>query len=594
MTEIATAAASPGRPRPRRVFEPLATTAWALMANTAITSGLGALFWAFASRIYSPLELGEDAALISAMILLSTVAQLNLSMGIPRLLPQVQHRRWRPVLGAYAVTAAVGTAVTVCFLALVPRFAAGFAFLGQDPALGMALVGSVVLWNIFAVQDAVLTSARWAAAVPIENGLFGLLKIALMVWLAEGYTSHGVFVAWLLAMALLLPPVNALIFGRVLPSSRGRQAQELATVLPLGERRRITRYLAIDYVAALLSQGSTALLPLLVIGVLGRADNAYFYVTFLITAAVGALAQALSTSLVVEGAHDEAELRSLAKRSVLRYAKFVAPAVAVAIVAAPLLLIPFGAAYVTHGTPLLRLLLAGTLPQGLITLYLGVERVRARVNHVLAVEAATAVLVITGAIVGMRWHGLVGLGLAWLVAQVSVAGLVAPRLWSAVCQTTSEHAHEPAGVADSAGAGAPARARTERPTPFPSAVDLVDLGAALATAALLLLAGLGMTGGPRIALALVFVTFVPGWTVLNHVRLAEGTSRIALSVVLSLTLAVAATLSSLWLHLWHPRGLLDLAGAACLFALVGHLARGGGPSVPSTVQAPASVPSVTS
>jgi hypothetical protein len=451
-----------------------------------------------------------------------------------------------------------------------------------------------VLWNIFALQDAVLTSARWAAAVPIENGLFGLLKIALMVWLAQRFTSHGVFAAWLLAMALLLPPVNGLIFGRVLPSSRGRQAQGLATVLPLGERRRITRYLAIDYVAALLSQGSTALLPLLVIGVLGRADNAYFYVAFLITAAVGALAQAMSTSLVVEGAHDEAELRPLARRSVLRYAKFVVPAVAVAIVAAPLVLLPFGAAYVTHGTPLLRLLLAGTLPQGLITLYLGVERVRARVNHVLGVEAATAVLVITGALVGMRWHGLVGLGLAWLVAQVTVAGLVAPRLWSAVREAASEQAHEPARAADSGGAVAQLGAGQERPAAFPSAVDLVDLGAALVTGALLLMAGLGMTGGPRLALALVFVTFVPGWTVLNHVRLAEGTSRIALSVALSLTLAAAATLSSLWLHLWHPRGLLDLMGAMCLFALVWHLARGGRPPVPTTVQTPASVPSAAS
>ena len=107
---------------------------------------------------------------------------------------------------------------------------------------------------------------------------------------------------------------------------------------------------------------------------------------------------------------------------------------------------------------------------------------------------------------------------------------------------------------------------------FPAIGHIVDLGAALVTAMLLLVAGFGLTGLPRVLLALVFVTFVPGWTVLNHVRLAEGTSRLALSVAFSLTLGTAATALSLWLHLWHPRGLLDVAAATCLFSLLWHLA----------------------
>jgi len=576
-------------PAGRKRHEPLAVTAWALMANTVTTSALGVVFWGIASRLYSPEQLGEDAALVSAMILLSAVSQLNLSMGIPRLLPQVQDRRWRPVLGAYALTAVVGSVVTGGFLVLAPRLSEGFAFLSHDSALGAALVGAVVLWNIFALQDAVLTSARWAPAVPVENGLFGLLKIVVMVWLANSFISHGVFFAWLLAMAVLLLPVNGLIFGRVLPSKRGRREQGSATALPLGERRRIARYLATDYVAALLSQGSTALLPLLVIAVLGRADNAYFYVAFLIAAAAGALAHSLSTSIVTEGGHDESDLKSLARRSVGRYFTFVVPLVVVGIVAAPLLLRPFGPAYVAHGTTLLRLLLAGTLPQALVTLYLGVERVRARVKRVLAIEAATIVLVIVGALVGMRWNGLPGLGLAWLFAQVSVATVAAPRLWFAIRGTSSNRTKELTRDGDPPNVipGEPAPVPS---APFPSAADLVDLAAALVTAMLLVVTGLGLTGGVRLALALAFVTFVPGWAVLDHLRVVEGTSRVALAVALSLTLATAAALSSLWLHLWHPRGLLDATAAMCLLALVWHLARPAGSTHQGTIAGPSRIP----
>lgn len=429
-----------------RDLEPLSVTAWSLMVNTVTTSALGLVFWAVASRLYTPQQLGESAALVATMILLSTISQLDLATGITRLLPQVQHRRWRPVVSAYALTAVVGSVLTGGFLVVAPKLSDGFAFLANDAGLGLALMGAVVLWNTFALQDAVLTSARWAPAVPIENGLFGLLKIALMVWLASGFIQQGVFFAWLMAMAIVLVPISGLIFSRVLPSSSGRGTSLGPTVVPLSDRGLVARYLATDYAAALLSQGSTALLPVLVVGVLGRTDNAYFYMSFLIAGAFGALSQSLSISLVVEGAHHEADLASLARRSADRYVKVIAPAVLVLIVVAPLVLIPFGTAYVENGTTLLRLLLAGSAAHAVIVLYMAVERVRARVSRVLIAEAALVVLIVTGAIVGMRLYGLVGLGVAYLIAESLVAAVVAPRLWRVIRDTGQGSGGEQTGV----------------------------------------------------------------------------------------------------------------------------------------------------
>jgi len=415
----------------RRWLDPLGLTASALMANTAVTSALGMVFWAVASRAYTARQLGEGAALVSAMMLLSVVSQLNLAMGISRLLPQVDEDRWRWVAGAYGVSAAMAVVVAGAFVLVAPHLFRGFAFLGREPFIAGALVVAVVLWNVFALQDAVLTSARWAVAVPIENGMFGLLKIGLMVALAHRLVGHGVFVAWLVAMAVMLVPVNGLIFGRVLPAGRSRSgsvAGPRPTVLPLGDRGRVVRYLALDYGASLLYQGYTSMLPLLVVAVLGRDANAYFYIAFMIAGAVRAVAEAMSTSLVVEGAHDEPELAALARLSARRYARFVLPGVALLVLRADLLLRPFGPAYVAQGTTLLRLLLIATLPQALVSLYLGVQRVRAKVGRVLGAEALVVVLVTAGAVVGMRRFGLVGVGAAWLVAQSTVAAVVAPAL----------------------------------------------------------------------------------------------------------------------------------------------------------------------
>ena len=89
----------------------------------------------------------------------------------------------------------------------------------------------------------------------------------------------------------------------------------------------------------------------------------------------------------------------------------------------------------------------------------------------------------------------------------------------------------------------------------PAVIRLVDLAAALATLALILVAGVGWTGPPRIVLALAFVTFVPGWAAVGHSHAVGGTSKMALAVALSLTVCTATALAMAWLGSWHPLGL---------------------------------------
>jgi O-antigen/teichoic acid export membrane protein len=403
------------------------------MSNTAVTSLLGVVFWVGAARFYPPAQLGQDAGLIASMMLISSLSELSLSQGIPRLLPQVATRRRRAVLAAYVSTGLVALVLASAFVLLAPLTSSGFAFLQGDAGLRVCMVAAIVLWNIFALQDAVLAGLRRAIVVPIENGVFGVLKIALLALFAGLGVPHGVLVAWLLAMVMVLPPVNWLLFGRLLKRAEST-ADRLVGLLPLSDNRRLARFLSFDYLAALLTQGCTMLLPVLVLAMLGNAASAYFYVAFTISAAMSSVALALSTSLVVEGAHDERSLSRLTRRALVRSGVFLLPGLLLLAALAPLLLQPFGASYVEQGTVVLRLMLAGGIPQGLVIVYLGMERVRGRAGRILAVQALSFVLVLAGVAVFVPRAGLDAVGLVWIVAW-SVAALVAlPELYRAMRQ----------------------------------------------------------------------------------------------------------------------------------------------------------------
>ena len=120
--------------------------------------------------------------------------------------------------------------------------------------------------------------------------------------------------------------------------------------------------------------------------------------------------------------------------------------------------------------------------------------------------------------------------------------------------------------------------RAPAPAPLdPRVVVGLDVAVVVVTVVLMVLVVAEVTGVVRLILALAFVTFVPGWALLDHVTLvAGGSARMAVAVALSLTIATLSSLALLWLHVWHPVALLGVIGSVSVLAVAAHLMRPGG------------------
>ncbi len=103
--------------------------------------------------------------------------------------------------------------------------------------------------------------------------------------------------------------------------------------------------------------------------------------------------------------------------------------------------------------------------------------------------------------------------------------------------------------------------------------EVLDLAALAVAVALVALISLRITGPLRGLLALAFLTFVPGWAVVANWPSATKRSRVALSVVLSLSITAAAATTTLWLHFWRPLGLFYVEASASAVAIVFGLVR---------------------
>lgn len=562
-----TKALAPIRRVRQELLDPLLRGTYSLMLNSLATALLGLVFWVLAARLRNSHQVGQDSALIAAMMTLSSIFQLNLANTLTRFLPRAGSRTRRWVLGAYAIAVLATAAGALAFVLLVPQASAGLRFLGRDRGLALAFVGACALWSVFGLQDAVMTALRRAPWVPLENTIFGVLKVAFLPALVVLVFAHAVFVSWALPMILLLAPVNYLIFRRFIPAhvARHPEARPVSELLP---SHRVRHFLVADYLGSVAQQAALALPTLLVIALIGSSANAYFYVPFMLVTSFDTLFFNPSVALVVEGAFDSASAAELVRRIVRRVGWLVLAGVVVMLLAAPLLLLPFGASYSAHGAATLRLLALASVFRIAISLFAAVARIEGRGAPILAVYAAVVALLVPLILLLHVPFGIEGVALAWLLANAIVALAVAPSLVRLLragepLPALSRLASWTARLRELRAARAAAPPREGDGVPWRT-LALASIAASIVAVALSLV---GAPPGVRFAGLLAFLCIAPGTALLG--ALEPSAARLSPVAVLCTGLALGALGSQilLWLHLWRPQLALLLAAIGCLAAL---------------------------
>lgn len=405
---------------------PLYLNAYALMASNLLASGLGLVYWGLAARLYSVEEVGLTSAVISTMLFLTGVAQLNLRVALVRLVPDSGVRVQRLVWGAYAISLGA-TAVIACvvfaFMAVAGQRSLTLNGLASPFGLLLLVVGTMS-WTVFNLQDGVLIGLRRTVWVPVENGLYGLAKIVLLVGLAVALPTLGILLSWIVPMILTALIVSAVLARRWLPAHVRASAGRTASL----SRDRLLRLAAADYFGSLFALAVTALLPVLIVAVSDARNGAYFYIVWTIAASLNLLPINMCSSMTVEALHADADLSVEVRRTAVHMARLLVPLVVVLVLLADWAMRIFGSDYVAGGSNPLRILVIAVVPLAVNTLYMATLRIQARGGDILRAQAALTLITLAGSVVALPLAGIAGVALAWLVAQSAVSVVATRRL----------------------------------------------------------------------------------------------------------------------------------------------------------------------
>ena len=129
----------------------------------------------------------------------------------------------------------------------------------------------------------------------------------------------------------------------------------------------------------------------------------------------------MGMAMIAEASLEPEPLAAHTRRTIVESARLVVPAVAVIVVFASLLLSLMGASYSDEASTLLRLLALSAIPFIFVAAYANAARVEQRMRAVVWTYASLCAIVFALGIPLLESIGIVGLGIAWLVAQCVVA-----------------------------------------------------------------------------------------------------------------------------------------------------------------------------
>ena len=397
-----------------------------LMVSTALTSALGYGYWVIAARGYDTQVVGLGTGLIAAQSLTAVACCLGANAYMIHILPKAaDDDAWSTMVTAavtFGALVSAGVATGVAFL--LPAVAAHYSSLSSPGLMALFVVGSA-LATAGTITDGVFVSARQSGRMLTRNLVFCLVKLPIMaapLLFVDRPTVFTILLSWVLATAVSL----LLAYGYQMRKVRGGYRPRLTP--GIGRLLLAWRQLAGHFFTGVGAQLPQFLLPIIVVAEVSTRANAYFYLTWSVGSIFLFVSPAVSQSLYAEGSNFE-NLGLSAARSLRFTGALLLPIIAASFLFAHPVLLLFGGEYAHHGSLLLQIIAISAIPDALTNVYIAVARVRGRLKRAAVLNLMMAVIAVTLTAVLVPSLGIVGAGLAWLIAQsVGAVFVVRPLL----------------------------------------------------------------------------------------------------------------------------------------------------------------------
>jgi len=405
----------------------LLVNAGSLVGTTAITSGLGFVYWWMAARQFPPKAVGLASATVSAMMLLGSLGILGLGTLLVGELPRQQGKEASLISAALITVAGVGGCLGIVFTIVAP-------YLSSDLQVLRTSIGNIAIFMI----GVSLTSST----IVLDQALIGLLKGKLQLWrnaLFAGAKLAALFIAslWLshvTGLTIYATWVIGNVFSLVVLAGFAIAKREPGkSYLPqFGLLQKLGPQALKHHLLNLTLQAPPLILPVLVTTLLSATANAWFYIPWTITSIANVISSSLTVVLYAVSSTQPAVLARKLRLTLSLALVATILANCVYLFGSYQVLELFGHSYTEQAIWSLRILGLESFPFLIKNHYVAICRIQGRMIYASLTTIAGGIFELSSSALGAHLGGLAGLSLGWFIAICIEAMFMSRTVYRAV------------------------------------------------------------------------------------------------------------------------------------------------------------------
>jgi O-antigen/teichoic acid export membrane protein len=406
--------------------DPLRRNSLFLLATHVVIALIGFFFWRIAKGEYGDEAVGVATSLVSAVLLIHSLARLGLDVGLIRFLPDEADKPGM-MNTSLTIVGLLSAVLALVFVMGVGLWAEKLVFVRDNAWYAVLFIAFAVVTALVELlrQGVFVAYRRTQASLAVEV-LGGLRLPLVLAFLSIG--AYGIFVAWGLGGVVALAAGIALVL----------LAQRTYRPVPTIRRDvvgKMLRFSLGNYAAETLRELPGFVLPIIVLDVFtaklgdeaGKPMAAYFYIAWTIASVVMMISYATGSSLLAEGSVDPRKFGSSTVKAMRFMLLLLVAAIIIVFLAGGWVLSLFDEKYAENAFPLLRVLTVSGIPMAINTIYVTQKRIERKMWPVVLIYAFVAcfTLGVGYALMNrMDDEPLLGIGIAWLVSNSLVAVVV--------------------------------------------------------------------------------------------------------------------------------------------------------------------------
>jgi O-antigen/teichoic acid export membrane protein len=439
----------------------LLTNAGSMVGATVVTSLLGVAFWFVAAQHFSQAAVGVAGAAVSGMLLLGFVASLGLGTLLMGELPRRVGSQ-RPLLNAALIVAAAsGLVLGLAFALIAPLISPNLSPLDETGLAVVAFALATGLTALAYVLDQALIGMLHGGLQLTRNVVFAAVKLGGLLVIAGLVADPGaawIYTSWGAGIAISLFVLARFHLAR--PGEEGLRPD-------FASLRAMRGAAASHAVVNLALESADLAMPIIVLSLLTPAQNAGFYMAWLVVGflvmvplSLSSVAYALDSGETVAEVTDPVDgvvhaVEPGPPEEAGDRFRFTLAASFVFGVAATIVLIPgaelileiFGSGYAETATTALRVMTLGVFPLIIKTHYIAIHRARRTLRRALPLAWVGTVLELGGGALGAALGGIDGVAWGWVAGLVVEAAVMAPDVFGGRLRLRRRTAGSANGVA---------------------------------------------------------------------------------------------------------------------------------------------------